>query len=475
MYRMACYDEPLLNEIEEREIEEVSTPLIPKDMQRKELNIPSLDERSVVQHFIHLSQMNYGIDTGIYPLGSCTMKYNPKILEKIVQNEKVEYIHPLQDESTIQGCLQILYELEKMLCLLTGMDAFCLQPAAGAHGEFLGMLLTRAYHEAKGEEREEVIIPDSAHGTNPASAKMAGYEVIEIPSKDGRVDMEALKKVLSRHTAAFMLTNPNTLGIFEKDILKISKEVKKVGALLYYDGANMNAILEKARPGDMGFDIVHLNLHKTFATPHGGGGPGAGPVGVKSFLKKFLPIPRILKKDDKYCLNYDEPYSIGKVSHFHGNFSVLLKAFAYILLKGGDGLKKAAEHAVLNANYLLKELKDYYDLPFPGKRMHEFVISAKKLKEKGVRAVDVAKRLLDYGIHPPTMYFPLIVEEALMIEPTESQSMESLQRYANVLKKIAKEDADVLKNAPHTMPVKRVNEAIASKNPIVTWKEIENL
>ena len=474
MYKMACYDEPLLNEIEEREIKDMEMHLIPEKMQRKELAIPSLDEKSVIQHFVHLSQMNYGVDTGMYPLGSCTMKYNPKIMEKIAQNEKVEYVHPMQDESTIQGSLQILYELEKMLCLLTGMDAFCLQPAAGAHGEFLGMLLTRAYHEWKGEERNEVIIPDSAHGTNPASAKMAGYEVIEIPSKEGRVDMDALKKALSKHTAAFMLTNPNTLGIFEKDILKISGEVKKVGALLYYDGANMNAILGKARPGDMGFDIVHLNLHKTFATPHGGGGPGSGPVGVRAFLKKFLPVPRIEARNGKYRLSYEEPNSIGKISHFYGNFSVLLKAFAYILLEG-ENLKKVAERAVLNANYLLKELKSHYELPFPGRRMHEFVVSAKKLRAKGIRAMDVAKRILDYGFHPPTMYFPLIVEEALMIEPTESQSMESLKKYAETLKKIAEEDAESLKNAPHAMPVRRVNEAMASKNLILTWKEIGNL
>ncbi len=475
MYRMARYDEPLLTEMEEREVEEAHSDVIPKEMQRKELNIPTLSERSVVQHFVHLSQMNYGVDTGMYPLGSCTMKYNPKILEKIAQNEKVTYIHPLQNEDTIQGCLQIHYELEKMLCSLTGMDAFCLQPAAGAHGEFLGMLLTRAYHESRGEKRNEVILPDSAHGTNPASAKMAGYEVIEIPSKEGRVDMGALKKVLSKHTAAFMLTNPNTLGIFERDILKISREVKKVGALLYYDGANMNAILGKACPSDMGFDIVHLNLHKTFATPHGGGGPGSGPLGVKSFLKEFLPVPRIIKKEGKYCFHCGGERSIGKISHFYGNFAVLLKAFIYILLEGRDGLEKVAENAVLNANYLLKELKGCYEVPFPGKRMHEFVISAKKLRDKGVRAMDVAKRLLDYGIHPPTMYFPLIVEEALMIEPTESESIESLKEYANVLRKIAEEDADVLKSAPHTTPVRRVDEARASKNPIVTWKEIKNL
>jgi glycine dehydrogenase subunit 2 len=472
---MARYDEPLLSEIENREIKELETNIIPKEMQRKTLNIPTLTERAVVQHFIHLSQMNYGVDTGMYPLGSCTMKYNPKLLEKVVQTEKIEYIHPLQNEKTIQGCLQILYELEKKLCSLTGMDAFCLQPAAGAHGEFLGMLITRAYHEANKEKRQEVILPDSAHGTNPASAKMAGYDIIEIPSKNGRVDITALNKALSERTAAFMLTNPNTLGIFEQNILKISKEVKKVGALLYYDGANMNAILGKACPADMGFDIVHLNLHKTFATPHGGGGPGAGPVGVKSFLKKFLPVPRIIKNGGKYSFKYDKSDSIGKISQFYGNFTVLLKAFTYILLKGRDGLETAAENAVLNANYLLNKLNGCYDIPFSGRRMHEFVISAKKLRNRGIRALDVAKRLLDYGIHPPTMYFPLIVEEALMIEPTESESIEALKEYANVLKKIAEEDTTILKNAPHTTPVKRMDEARASKNLIVTWKEISKL
>ncbi len=461
--------EPLLNEIEEE-----PAPKEKMEIERKELNLPNLNEREVMKHFLHLSQMNYGVDNGFYPLGSCTMKYNPKLLERVAKNEKVAYVHPLQDESTCQGCLEIMYKLEKLLCEITGMDAFSLQPCAGAHGELTGMLITKAYFQYKGEERKNVIVPDSAHGTNPASAKMAGFNVIEIPSKNGRVDLEALKHVLDENTAAFMLTNPNTLGIFEKDILKIAEEVKRVGALLYYDGANMNAILGKAKPGDMGFDIIHLNLHKTFATPHGGGGPGAGPVGVKEYLEKFLPIPRIIEKNGKYYFDYDKPHSIGKVSHFYGNFAVLLKAYAYILLKGKD-LKKVAEKAVLNANYLMEKLRKVgYEVPFYGRRMHEFVLSLANLKKRGIRALDVAKRLLDYGFHPPTIYFPLIVEEAFMIEPTEDESKTTLDDFAEAMEKILKEDAETIRNAPYKTPVKRVNEALAAKKQIFTWKDLKN-
>ena len=453
------------------EIEEIKEDFVP-EVERKELNIPNLTEREVVKHFLHLSQMNYGVDTGFYPLGSCTMKYNPKLLERVAKNEKVSFVHPLQDESTVQGCLEIMHKLERALCEITGMDAFSLQPCAGAHGELTGMLIAKAYFEEKGEERGQVIIPDSAHGTNPASAKMAGFEVIEIPSKEGKVDLKALKHALSNETAAFMLTNPNTLGIFENEILEIAKEVRKAGALLYYDGANLNAILGKARPGDMGFDIVHVNLHKTFATPHGGGGPGAGPVGVKSYLEKFLPIPRVIEKDGKYYFHYDEPSSIGMVSHFYGNFAVLLKAYAYILMKGKE-LKSVAEKAVLNANYLMEKLrKAGYHVPFYGRRMHEFVLSLANLREKGVRAMDVAKRLLDYGFHPPTIYFPLIVDEAFMIEPTEDESKETLDDFAEAMEKILHENVDLLKKAPHTMPVGRVNEALAIKQLILTWKEL---
>lgn len=463
---IAKYDEPLLNEIEEAEED-----FLP-DIERKELGIPNLNEREVMKHFIHLSQMNYGIDTGFYPLGSCTMKYNPKLLERIAKNEKARCVHPLQNEDSIQGCLEIIYKLEEALCKITGMDAFSLQPCAGAAGELAGMLIAKAYFEAKGEERKEVILPDSAHGTNAASAKMAGFDVIEIPSKGGKVDLDALKHALNDSTAAFMLTNPNTLGIFEKDILKISNEVKKVGALLYYDGANLNAIMGKAKPSDMGFDIVHLNLHKTFATPHGGGGPGAGPVGVKKFLEEFLPVPRIIKKNGKYLLDYNRKKSIGKISLFYGNFSVLLKAYAYILLKGKK-LKEVTEKAVLNSNYLMERLKNIgCEIPFYGRRMHEFVISFAKLKKKGIRAMDIAKRLLDYGFHPPTVYFPLIVEEAFMIEPTEDESKETLDKFAEAMQKILSEDEETLRNAPHKMPVKRVNEAKAIKLLILSWKDI---
>jgi glycine dehydrogenase subunit 2 len=480
MYRSARYDEPLLNELAGSKKEKIK-PLeaLPRCLQRKEnVDIPNLDETQVVRHFHRLSQMNYGVDSGIYPLGSCTMKYNPKICEDIASWDRFANVHPLQDESTIQGNLQIMFELERMLCEITGMDYFCLQPAAGAQGEFLGMLLTRAYHEFnKDNQRTEVILPDTAHGTNPASVTMAGYKLIEIPStKDGTVDLDMLEMALSEKTACFMLTNPNTLGIFESEILEISKLVHKVGALLYYDGANMNAIMGKARPGDMGFDIVHLNLHKTFATPHGGGGPGSGPVGVNLKLEKFLPTPRIgKKKDGTYILDYDAPESIGKIKAYYGNFSVLLKAYIYILMMGKNGLKETSEIAVLNANYMKKNILDSgaYDMPYKELRKHEFVLSCEKLKqEKDVRAMDVAKRLLDHGLHPPTIYFPLIVKEALMIEPTESESKQDLDKYVDALIKIANEKPEIVKNSPNNTPVKRIDEVGATKNPILNWKMI---
>ena len=480
MYRSAFYDEPLLNELVISRKEKVEVlKSIPKSLQRtKSIDIPNLDETQIVRHFHKLSQMNYGIDTGIYPLGSCTMKYNPKISEEIASWDKFTGTHPCQDFSTVQGNLQIMFELEHMLCEITGMDYFCLQPAAGAHGEFLGLLLSRAYHENKGDtERNEVILPDTAHGTNPASATMAGYKLIEIPSnKDGTVDLDSLRNTLSEKTACFMLTNPNTLGIFESDILEISKIVHDAGALLYYDGANINAIMGKTRPGDMGFDIVHLNLHKTFATPHGGGGPGSGPVGVKIKLEKFLPIPRIGKTaEDQYIFDYDAPNSIGKIKSYYGNFSVLLKAYIYILMMGKDGLKEASEIAVLNANYMKKKLLDSkkFEMPYKNIRKHEFVLSAEKLKEKKeITAKDIAKRLLDHGLHPPTIYFPLIVKEALMIEPTETESKDDLDKFINTLIKIADEKPEIVKGAPNNTPVKRVDEVEANKNPILTWKMI---
>ncbi len=475
-YQMAYYPELLLNELGTNEEMDNSRNPLPVSLQRKTLKLPTLPESEIVRHYTHLSQMNYGIDTGIYPLGSCTMKYNPKISEEIANWDVVTQVHPYQDDTTIQGSLQIMFELEKLLCVITGMDAFTLQPAAGAHGELLGMLIAQAYHKENGERRDEVIISDSAHGTNPASAKMAGYTVIEIPSHEGVVDLDALRSVLSSKTAAFMLTNPNTLGIFEKDILEISSEVKKAGALLYYDGANMNAIMGKARPGDMGFDIVHLNLHKTFAAPHGGGGPGAGPVGVRKDFKKFLPIPRI-RRDKKYFFSYAHPKSLGKISQFYGNFPVLLKAYIYIIMNGGDGLTKITERAVHNANYMLDRLKNSsYLIPFGKKRMHEFVASAINLKrEKGIRALDIAKRLMDYGFHAPTIYFPLIVNEALMIEPTETETKKSLDDYIDALIKISKEEPSIVKTAPHHTSFQRIDEVEATKNAIHNWKEIARL
>jgi glycine dehydrogenase subunit 2 len=477
MYHSVVWDEPLLNElhIAGKEKHTVKS-VLPESLQRTtQVDIPTLDETLVMRHFMRLSQMNYGIESGIYPLGSCTMKYNPKICEDICRWEQFILLHPYQDVTTIQGTLQVIFELERMLCEITGMDQFTLQPAAGAQGEFTGLLIARAYHEHKMDfNRDEVILPDTAHGTNPASAAMAGYKVIEIPStKEGTVDLEMLKKVLSEKTACFMLTNPNTLGIFESEITKIARLVHEAGALLYYDGANMNAIMGKARPGDMGFDIVHLNLHKTFSTPHGGGGPGSGPVGVKEKLGRFLPIPRVVKKKNTFAFDYEYPDSIGKIKATYGNVSVILKAYIYILLMGGNGLKEASEIAVLNANYMKKKLVDstLYQLPYKELRKHEFVISCEQLlSTKGVRALDVAKRLLDYGLHPPTVYFPLIVKEALMIEPTESESKKTLDEYIDILLRIAQEDQALVKDAPHNTVVQRIDEVGAVKNPILTWK-----
>ena len=478
MYRSAVYDEPLLNELGKKSKGKPSE-LLSRSLQRKErVNIPDLDETQIIRHFLRLSQMNYGIESGIYPLGSCTMKYNPKICEEISKRDSFAMIHPYQHESTVQGSLQIMYDLEQMLCEITGMHSFTLQPAAGAHGEFAGLLLTRAFHEFnKDFDRTEVILPDTSHGTNPASATMAGYKIVEIPSTDGgTIDLDILEKTLSDKTACFILTNPNTLGIFESNILEIQKLVHDAGAILYYDGANINAIMGKARPSDMGFDIVHLNLHKTFSTPHGGGGPGAGPIGVKEKLDRFLPAPRIVKNKGKYSLNYDYSDSVGKVKAFYGNFSVLLKAYIYILLMGSNGLKEISEIAVLNSNYVKKKLVDSkkYDLPYKTLRKHEFVISCERLsKEKGIRALDIAKRLLDYGLHPPTIYFPLNVKEALMIEPTESESKQTLDQYIKALLAIAEEEPEIVKNAPVNTSVGRVDEAGANRNPIFTWKMLK--
>lgn len=448
---------------------------IPKRLARtKPLELPQLSELDVIRHYTKLSQMNYGVDTGFYPLGSCTMKYNPKICEEIASLPQIENVHPFQDEKTVQGSLQIMYELQNALCEIGGVDAVSLQPSAGAHGEFTGMLIVNAYHKYNCEKRKEIILPDTAHGTNPASAAMLGFDIIEIPSNNGQVDIEALKSSLSKNTAALTLTNPNTLGIFEEKIVEISELVHEKGALLYYDGANLNGMMGKARPGDLGFDIVHFNLHKTFATPHGGGGPGAGPIGAKSKLEKFLPIPSIEFKDGGYYLEYNHPHSVGKVKSFYGNFGVLVKAYVYLKIMGGDGLKEASEIAVLNSNYMKEKLKKYYDVPFNGLRKHEFVLSGARLKEKGIRTIDVAKRLLDYGFHAPTIYFPLLIDEALMIEPTETESKEEIDGFIDALIKIQSEDPSIVKSAPYNTSVGKVDEVGAAKELILTWKMMKN-
>ncbi len=477
-YHQAVHDVPLLFERCEKPVpSEKFDPTvggaIPKELTRKELMIPDLPERDVIKHFINLSQMNFGVDNGLYPLGSCTMKYNPKVCDEIVSWPTVSDIHPLQDPSTIQGALRLMHELEIALCEIGGVDAVTLQPAAGAHGEFTGMHLVRALHESNGEKRSEVVVPDAAHGTNPASAAMVGYDVLELPSREGRVDVEALKAAVSKDTAAFMLTNPNTLGLFEKDVVEIAKIVHEAGALLYYDGANLNAIMGKTSPGKMDFDIVHFNLHKTFATPHGGGGPGAGPIGVKRPLEKFLPVPRIAHQGGVYSLDYDRPFSIGKVRAFFGNYSVLVRAYAYIRMHGGDGLESISENAVLNSNYVKQMLLSEFDMPFANLRKHEFVLSGRRLKEKGVRTIDFAKRLLDYGFHAPTIYFPLIVDEAIMIEPTETESKETLDEFIAACKAIVKEDPQVLHNAPVNTARRRLDEAKAARDMIFSWRGLK--
>ena len=458
--------------------------LLPEKVRRQSPpELPGLSEVEVVRHFTRLSQMNYCVDLGLYPLGSCTMKYNPKINDLLVSSASLTQLHPYQDEKNVQGTLGILYDLGKWLAEITGTYEISLQPAAGAHGEFLGALIMRAFHKLNGNlsNRTEFIIPDSAHGTNPASATMAGFNVIIVPSdKSGCIDIEALKTTVSNRTAGLMLTNPNTLGIFEENIGEIADIIHDAGGLLYYDGANLNAILGKARPGAMGFDIVHINIHKTFGTPHGGGGPGAGPIGVSEELEKFLPVPRIVFDGESYHLDYDRPCSVGKVRSFYGNVAVLLRAYAYILSLGAEGLKEAAEVSVLNANYLVKKMEGIgaYELPYDAKRprKHECVFSAKPLqKRKGVRAIDISKRLLDYGIHAPTTYFPLIVEEALMIEPTESFEREELDRFVEAMQKIADEaevNPDLILRAPRNTAVTRLDEVKAS-NPrtmALSWK-----
>ena len=464
---------PYIGEEQKRNVD-VLTQLIPENLLRRdEPNLPILSEVDVVRHFTRLSQANFGVDNGIYPLGSCTMKYNPKINDVMANSDKVHWIHPNQDESTVQGALEIMYKLSQWLSEITGMNGFTLQPSAGAHGEYTGALIMRAYHQERGdlETRREIIVPDSAHGTNLASASMAGFKVVVISSNQkGCVNMDALESAVSERTAGLMLTNPNTLGIFEENILEISRIIHDVGGLLYYDGANLNAIMGKARPGDMGFDIVHLNLHKTFSTPHGGGGPGSGPVGVIEALEGFLPVPTVGFDGEHFYLDYNHPQTIGRVGGFYGNFEVLVKAFTYVLSMGGDGLNRVAELSVLNANYLARKISEIkgFSLPYGSGilRKHECVISCSKLKmDTGVTAKDVAKRLLDFGVHAPTMYFPPIVEEALMLEPTETESIEELDRYTCIFVQISREayeDPTIVLNAPHNTSVGALDEVKAS-------------
>ncbi|MFC0269921.1 aminomethyl-transferring glycine dehydrogenase subunit GcvPB [Metabacillus herbersteinensis] len=459
-------------EIEETPIDE----LIPSEYIRTdEPKLPEVSELDIMRHYTALSKRNHGVDSGFYPLGSCTMKYNPKINENVARIAGFAHVHPLQDESTVQGAMELLFDLQEHLKEITGMDEVTLQPAAGAHGEWTGLMMIRAYHEAnKDTKRTKVIVPDSAHGTNPASATVAGFETVTVKSNEhGLVDLEDLRRVVGEDTAALMLTNPNTLGLFEENILEMAAIVHEAGGKLYYDGANLNAVLSKARPGDMGFDVVHLNLHKTFTGPHGGGGPGSGPVGVKADLIQYLPKPVLEKREDGYHFNYDRPQSIGRVKPYYGNFGINVRAYTYIRSMGPDGLKAVTEYAVLNANYMMRRLEPHFDLPFDRHCKHEFVLSGKRQKKLGVRTLDIAKRLLDFGYHPPTIYFPLNVEECIMIEPTETESKETLDSFIEAMIQIAKEaeeTPEVVQEAPHTTVVKRLDETTAARKPILRYQ-----
>ncbi|MFA6654571.1 MAG: aminomethyl-transferring glycine dehydrogenase subunit GcvPB [Bacillota bacterium] len=460
-------------------VKSVDSLLPEQHLRERPAELPEVSEVDVVRHFTRLSQLNFGVDIGFYPLGSCTMKYNPKINEEAASLPGFNDIHPYVPEDLAQGCLELMYDLQNYLAEIAGMEHVSLQPAAGAHGELTGILIIRAYHRSRNDhKRTKILVPDSAHGTNPASAALGGFTVVEIPSDErGGVSIEHLDKAMDDTVAGLMLTNPNTLGLFDENIEKIEEIVHSRGGLLYYDGANANAILGISRPGDMGFDVLHFNLHKTFSTPHGGGGPGSGPVAVKEFLEPFLPVPTVTFDGQKYNLYYDRPQSIGRMKSFYGNFLVMVKAYAYIRALGPDGLRRASEDAVLNANYIMRKILEYYDLPYDRHCKHEFVVSPSRIKkETGVRTLDISKRLLDYGFHPPTNYFPLIVDEALMIEPTETESKETLDAFCEALIAIAKEayeNSKVVKSAPHTTVVGRLDEAAAARNPNVRWRKPE--
>ncbi len=451
---------------------------VPKHLLRQSpLLFPEMSEPEIIRHFINLSRKNFSVDTHFYPLGSCTMKYNPKVNEWAARQEKFTALHPLQSEDTTQGILEILYEVEQGLKEITGMDRFTMQPAAGAHGELTGMMLVRAYHASRGDSaRRKVLVPDSSHGTNPASAALLGFHVVEVKSNEhGCVDLDDLKRHLDDQVACLMLTNPNTLGLFEKNILEITRLVHEKGGLLYYDGANLNALLGLARPGDMGFDIIHVNLHKTFATPHGGGGPGAGPVGVKKHLIPFLPAPLVEKTVEGYRWAAGDARSIGRVKLFHGNTGVIIRAYTYLKVLGREGLLKVSEAAILNANYLKEKLKSFFQVAISGPCMHEFVLSLKDCGSRGVHAGDVGKRLLDFGFHAPTVHFPMVVPEALMIEPTETESKETMDLFVAAMEQIAQEietDPENVRNAPYTLPVRRPNDVLAARKPILSYKDM---
>ena len=455
--------------------EKINIDFLPKNLCRTaDTNLPQLSELDVMRHYKELSDLNFCIEQGFYPLGSCTMKYNPKVNELLASLDGFN-IHPNVSDDMAQGALKLMYNLQSSLLKITGMDAITLKPSAGAHGEMTGMMIIRKYFDSIGEKRTKVIIPDSAHGTNPASAKMSGFDIVEIKSNEkGQVDIDALKSVLDRDVAAIMMTNPNTLGIFEENVEEISRLMHENGSLLYYDGANFNAIMGYTNPKLMGFDVVHLNLHKTFSTPHGGGGPGAGPVAVVEKLKDYLPTPIVDFDGEKYFRNYDLKNSIGSVKDFYGNFSILVKAYAYILMMGKN-LKHASENAVLNANYLKEKLKKYYDLPYDEPCMHEFVLSGERQKhESGVSTLNIAKALMDGNTHPPTVYFPLIVHEAIMIEPTESEHKEMLDDFVETMIQIAqkaKENPEEILSAPHTTPVKKIDEVQAARHPDLKYTD----
>jgi glycine dehydrogenase subunit 2 len=478
---------------------------IPRHLLRsKEAGLPEVSEPEVVRHFTRLSSLNYHVDKGMYPLGSCTMKYNPKVNEEVAAFPGFRDLHPLCPPDAAQGALRLMYLLADALCKITGMREFCLHPAAGAHGELTGMMVVAAYHRDKGNQKDTVLIPDSAHGTNPASVNLAGYKVVEVKSgPNGCLNAETLKQAMGDNVAALMLTNPNTLGLFEEDVLRLAEIVHSVDGLMYLDGANMNALLGVAKPADMGFDVMHLNLHKTFSTPHGGGGPGSGPLGVAEKLRAFLPVPRIrreerttptskpeqkpkqtqtqtqtqtqkekAKEHERFTLDFNAPKSIGMIHSFYGNFAVMVRAYAYILSLGGEGLESVARESILNANYLKALLAPYFDVPYDKPCMHEFVLSGKRQKALGVRTLDIAKRLLDFGFHAPTVYFPLIVEEALMIEPTETETKRELDRFARAMKAVVDEierTPDIVKQAPLTTPVGRLDEGKAARELRLKW------